>query len=165
MWSLGAFLVVYAISWLLGFGRPSCRQPCYNEAHRKVSWIRTKLYCQKMNYEATTRFSGDENRGIQIGQNNAPIFYNAEPGQLCPNFIVWYSLHDICLLLIQAKNHAIYHWLSTTNYNEHHRSAFSDIIEGSGRWLLAHEKFKHWREHDGSPILWLHGIREGHPTS
>jgi len=61
--------------------------------------------------------------------------------------------------LDQNKRCAILSWLSDIKYERLHNTARENRTEGSGKWLLAHEKFLEWRRSRESMILWLHGVR------
>ncbi|KAL8720548.1 MAG: hypothetical protein Q9181_007895, partial [Wetmoreana brouardii] len=49
-------------------------------------------------------------------------------------------------------------WLSTVRYREHHKSAISAVMPGSGSWLQQKPEFVGWKNSSSSSILWIHGI-------
>jgi hypothetical protein len=53
----------------------------------------------------------------------------------------------------------ILNWLSSIQYEKNHRTAREGRTNGTGKWLLEHERFRDWRRSSSSTILWLHGIR------
>lgn len=57
-----------------------------------------------------------------------------------------------------AERIQILEWLSPIPYMQHHVQAISDVLPGTGQWLLDHDDFLHWQHSESSSILWLHGI-------
>lgn len=53
---------------------------------------------------------------------------------------------------------AVYHWLSTIPYTQHHQNARKDRLYDSGNWIFAHPQFQSWVSVSYSTILWIHGI-------
>ena len=49
-------------------------------------------------------------------------------------------------------------WLSAIPYRQHHKKAYSEVLEGTGSWFLEDSEFLRWRDSDQSAMLWLHGI-------
>ncbi|KAL3302228.1 Pfs domain-containing protein [Colletotrichum asianum] len=49
-------------------------------------------------------------------------------------------------------------WISKEPYEQHHTLNKSEVLEGTGRWLLEDEVFQSWKNSEASSILWLHGI-------
>ena len=56
----------------------------------------------------------------------------------------------------------ILEWISSIPYEENHDFARQGRTNGTGEWLLRHEKYREWRASSASMILWLHGDRECH---
>ena len=54
----------------------------------------------------------------------------------------------------------ILEWISAIRHDENHFFARQGRINGTGEWLLRHEKYREWRTSSASRILWLHGDRE-----
>ena len=52
----------------------------------------------------------------------------------------------------------ILNWLSPIPYMEHHIQAQSDILPGTGQWLLHDARLLDWQSSRLSTVLWLHGI-------
>ena len=52
----------------------------------------------------------------------------------------------------------ILNWLSPIPYMQHHVQAKSDVLPGSGQWLLDDDRSLEWQHSNLSSILWLHGI-------
>lgn len=52
----------------------------------------------------------------------------------------------------------IFDWLTTDEYQSHHRSKYKSLLPGSGEWLLKKSEFIEWQGASSSSILWLHGI-------
>lgn len=65
------------------------------------------------------------------------------------------DLHDGLERETRAK---ILRAISTVPYNNHHKTARSGRLEGSGQWLLTKPAFQSWRKDSSSSVLWLHGI-------
>ena len=60
---------------------------------------------------------------------------------------------------LQSKQRAeILNWLSPIPYRCHHERAHSEILLGTGAWLLEDDNLIEWRKTSSSSILWLHGI-------
>ena len=55
----------------------------------------------------------------------------------------------------QAK---ILMWISNIPYKENHITARQGRTEGTGVWLIEHERYLSWRKCSTSTILWLHGF-------
>ncbi|KAI4250807.1 MAG: hypothetical protein LQ352_005234 [Teloschistes flavicans] len=68
------------------------------------------------------------------------------------------QVSDIHASLEKETRRQILSWLSTVRYREHHKSAFSTVMPGSGRWLLQKHTFIDWKSSSSSSILWIHGI-------
>ncbi|KAJ5000853.1 hypothetical protein K4K48_002085 [Colletotrichum sp. SAR 10_66] len=49
-------------------------------------------------------------------------------------------------------------WISKEPYEQHHTLNKSEVLEGTGYWLLKDEVFQSWKKSETSSILWLHGI-------
>lgn len=49
-------------------------------------------------------------------------------------------------------------WLSTIPYHQHHKKAYSEVLEGTGSWFLEDSEYIRWRGCDESAMLWIHGI-------
>ncbi|CCF37257.1 pfs domain-containing protein [Colletotrichum higginsianum] len=56
------------------------------------------------------------------------------------------------------RNNEILLWISKEPYEQHHTQTNSEVLEGTGKWLLEDEVFQKWRNENVSSILWLHGI-------
>ncbi|KAF9891898.1 hypothetical protein FE257_002861 [Aspergillus nanangensis] len=57
-----------------------------------------------------------------------------------------------------AKRPKILQWMSDEPYDSHHKQARSDVLEGTGQWLITDPTYVKWRKDSASSILWLHGI-------
>jgi hypothetical protein len=66
------------------------------------------------------------------------------------------DLHD---RLGESERHEILTWLSDIPYESNHYTACKGRTDGTGKWLLRHERYGEWRGSSASTILWLHGIR------
>jgi hypothetical protein len=62
--------------------------------------------------------------------------------------------------LNESERFDILTWLSSIQYEKNHRTAREGRTDGTGKWLLEHERFLDWRRSSSSMILWLHGIRK-----
>lgn len=49
-------------------------------------------------------------------------------------------------------------WLSPIPLKQHHRMNGSNVLKGTGSWLLQHRAMSQWESSQKSSILWLHGI-------
>ncbi|TQN65987.1 Vegetative incompatibility protein HET-E-1, partial [Colletotrichum shisoi] len=56
------------------------------------------------------------------------------------------------------RNNEILLWISKEPYEQHHTQTKSEVLEGTGQWLLEDEVFQKWKNENVSSILWLHGI-------
>ena len=52
----------------------------------------------------------------------------------------------------------ILNWLSAIPYMQHHIQVQSDVLSGTGQWLLEDDRFLGWQKSKASSVLWLHGI-------
>ena len=52
----------------------------------------------------------------------------------------------------------VFKWLTTIEYQSHHKSRYKTLLPGSGQWLLDKPEFIEWQAASTSSILWLHGI-------
>ena len=52
----------------------------------------------------------------------------------------------------------IMNWLSAIPYMQHHVQVQSDVLPGTGQWLLEDDQFLEWQKSKSSSVLWLHGI-------
>jgi hypothetical protein len=66
------------------------------------------------------------------------------------------ALHD---KLNESERLEILTWISDIPYESNHYTAREERTDGTGEWLLRHERYREWRESSASTILWLHGIR------
>ena len=58
---------------------------------------------------------------------------------------------------IQGKERSeILNWVSKLPYEEYHQIAKNGLTNGTGEWLLSHEKYAEWRHSSASTILWLY---------
>ena len=69
---------------------------------------------------------------------------------------------DLCQKLDSSERLNILQWISSIPYAENHFFARQERTNGTGGWLLRHEKYREWRISSASMILWLHGDRECH---
>ena len=56
-------------------------------------------------------------------------------------------------------------WLSPVPFSSHHKRHSERTISGSGKWLLDHDLYLHWRKTSSSSIFLLHGILGSGKTS
>lgn len=61
--------------------------------------------------------------------------------------------------LSQEKRRRILTWISGIEYARLHYTARENRLEGTGQWVLAHEKYLEWKRSTASMILWLRGVR------
>jgi hypothetical protein len=66
------------------------------------------------------------------------------------------ALHD---RLDESERSEILTWVSDIQYEGNHYTARKERADGTGEWLLRHERYREWRGSSASTILWLHGIR------
>ena len=66
------------------------------------------------------------------------------------------ALHD---RLDESERSEILTWVSDIQYESNHYTARKERTDGTGEWLLRHERYREWRGSSASTILWLHGIR------
>jgi hypothetical protein len=93
-----------------------------------------------------SNFTGDNNRGIQIGQHEGPIHIHQEGGKHLGTFS-------------DEARRQILQWLSTVQYLRFHKSTLGAALLGIGEWLFYKREFLDWHLGIGPPTLWLHGIR------
>ncbi|KAF4470591.1 ankyrin repeat [Fusarium albosuccineum] len=48
--------------------------------------------------------------------------------------------------------------ISSQPYKQHHSRETSEVMPGTGTWLLQHSTYVQWKNDSASSILWLHGI-------
>ncbi|OBS15059.1 hypothetical protein FPOA_14076 [Fusarium poae] len=68
------------------------------------------------------------------------------------------ALHNITDQLHRERRNGILRWMSDEPYEKHHVQARSEVLEGTGKWLLHDPTFLRWKNESASSILWLHGI-------
>ncbi|KAK4087020.1 hypothetical protein Purlil1_8539 [Purpureocillium lilacinum] len=68
------------------------------------------------------------------------------------------ALHAITDQLHAQKRGEILRWISAEPYRQHHEQAKSEVLEGTGKWLLQNRTFLRWKNESASSILWLRGI-------
>jgi hypothetical protein len=56
--------------------------------------------------------------------------------------------------------HQVMCWVSGIPYEKVHETARAGRTPNTGQWLLAHPRFRDWRDCSASTILWLHGMRK-----
>lgn len=49
-------------------------------------------------------------------------------------------------------------WLSGIPYRQHHKTACSEILKGTGSWFLEDSVYLRWRDSHESAMLWIRGI-------
>jgi hypothetical protein len=59
-----------------------------------------------------------------------------------------------------SGRHDVMCWASSIPYAKVHATARAGRTSATGEWLLAHERFREWRDSSASMIMWLHGIRK-----
>ncbi|KAI8724319.1 NACHT domain-containing protein [Fusarium sp. LHS14.1] len=68
------------------------------------------------------------------------------------------ALHAIADQLHATRRTEILSWISKEPYRQHHMQTRSEVLEGTGKWLLQDATFLRWKNESASSILWLHGI-------
>ncbi|KAI8314950.1 hypothetical protein K4K61_003396 [Colletotrichum sp. SAR11_59] len=68
------------------------------------------------------------------------------------------TLHQMTDRFDRARRTAILSWISDEPYEMHHKLTHSEVLEGTGQWILCDPTFLHWANESASSILWLHGI-------
>ena len=66
----------------------------------------------------------------------------------------------LCQKLDNSERLDILQWISEIKYEEDHIFARQGWTDGTGEWLLKHERYRIWRGSSISGILWLHGNRK-----
>ena len=61
--------------------------------------------------------------------------------------------------LNESERCEILTWVSDIPYESNHYTARRGRTDGTGEWLLRHDRYREWRGSSASTILWLHGIR------
>ncbi|KAF8461598.1 hypothetical protein BDZ91DRAFT_850969 [Kalaharituber pfeilii] len=59
---------------------------------------------------------------------------------------------------ITKKRHEMLQWITTIDYEMHHKVERENLLENTGDWLFAHPLFRDWHSSASSAILWLRGI-------
>ena len=49
-------------------------------------------------------------------------------------------------------------WISTIPHSRYHTEIHSNVLKGTGQWLLQSSELLTWYESSSSEIMWLHGI-------
>ncbi|KAK2036992.1 hypothetical protein LZ31DRAFT_482286, partial [Colletotrichum somersetense] len=57
-----------------------------------------------------------------------------------------------------TQREKILSWISDEPYRQHHIQAHSEVLQGTGTWLLQNNAFLSWKNESASSVLWLHGI-------
>lgn len=72
----------------------------------------------------------------------------------------YHSLLSQSRLTISGEKRAnVLEWLSDVPYQDHHKLSQGRRQEGTGQWLLQHDKFDNWRKSSQS-MLWFRGNGE-----
>lgn len=53
----------------------------------------------------------------------------------------------------------VFMWMSEIDYRSHHEDLSSNLLPGTGQWLLESPEYIEWGLSSRSAILWLHGMR------
>ncbi|KAJ5776942.1 Pfs NACHT and WD domain protein [Penicillium odoratum] len=88
---------------------------------------------------STTKFSGDNNGGFQLGANNGTI----------RDIVFSNKADDNCLKDLRL----------TDPRDDRKRITVTKggLLEGSSKWILDHPDFRRWRDDDQSRLLWIKG--------
>lgn len=72
------------------------------------------------------------------------------------------SRERLLIPALEEKRQKILQWLSTIEYVKHHENNKEGLLEDSGNWLLAGDKFQDWQNSTTSEFnfLWLRGDRK-----
>ncbi|VUC25174.1 unnamed protein product [Clonostachys rosea] len=68
------------------------------------------------------------------------------------------ALHAISDQLEAEQRKKILQWMSAEPYIQHHKQTKSEVLKGTGNWLLQNPSFLRWKNESASSILWIRGI-------
>ncbi|CAH0002507.1 unnamed protein product [Clonostachys byssicola] len=68
------------------------------------------------------------------------------------------ALHAISDQLEGDQRKEILQWMSAEPYIQHHKQTKSEVLKGTGNWLLENPSFLEWKNESASSILWIRGI-------
>jgi len=60
--------------------------------------------------------------------------------------------------LDKSKRLEILNWISAQPYANYHRQACTNVLYGTGDWLLQDSNYEIWQRESASSLLWLHGM-------
>lgn len=66
----------------------------------------------------------------------------------------------LCQKTDSSEHREILRWILGIRYEENHFFARQGRTNGTGEWVLRHERYHGWRTSSASAMLWLHGDRE-----
>lgn len=100
------------------------------------------------------------NRGVNTEfTNHAKEFKRLLVDLKEPIMRVDYRVAAMFVKLNESEQSDILRALSSIPYEDSHKTARQGRTNGTGRWLLNHERYREWRGSSASMILWLHGFR------
>ncbi|KAJ3537065.1 hypothetical protein NM208_g6472 [Fusarium decemcellulare] len=68
------------------------------------------------------------------------------------------ALHAVTDQLHGERRIRIVRWISSEPHGQYHIQANSEVLEGTGEWLVHDPTFIRWKNESASSILWLYGI-------
>jgi hypothetical protein len=68
-----------------------------------------------------------------------------------------YSIFRLLISVVKQRRD-ILSWISDQPFEQYHDQAKSEVLSGTGTWLLHDSQFIRWKNECASSILWLYGI-------
>ncbi|KAK2039643.1 hypothetical protein LZ31DRAFT_76858 [Colletotrichum somersetense] len=114
-------------------------------------------------FTATTEARNEVTQCFAILGLEAQIEMHGDLKQMLKGFDAPVQRWDKALAILtdqlDVKRRAkILRWISDEPYHQHHQQTHSEVMKGTGGWLLQDQTFIQWKNESASSILWLHGI-------
>ncbi|KAM0268809.1 hypothetical protein ACHAPA_004739 [Fusarium lateritium] len=89
--------------------------------------------------------------GLLASSDFESAFADIEKAQATDRSLVIFGLQG-------EQRRKLLRWISDVKYEQHHEQAKSEVLKGTGQWLLNDALFVCWKNECASSILWLYGI-------
>ncbi|KAG5802464.1 hypothetical protein H9Q74_011991 [Fusarium xylarioides] len=114
-------------------------------------------------FEDIEKAQADIDRAVDVLSLQEQLRTNSQLKQMIETFNApvnrWdETLHAITDHRKEEDRRETLRWISDIKYEQHHEQANSEVLRGTGQWLLQDALFVRWKNECASSILWLYGI-------
>ncbi|KAG5772021.1 hypothetical protein H9Q72_001634 [Fusarium xylarioides] len=114
-------------------------------------------------FEDIEKAQADIDRAVDFLSLQEQLHTNSQLKQMIETFNApvnrWdETLHAITDHRKEEDRRETLRWISDIKYEQHHEQANSEVLRGTGQWLLQDALFVRWKSECASSILWLYGI-------